>query len=229
MQCLYLTVTSVFCTFVFCTFSSLKWGHLRVPLPLYLNLHTFYPAMGDWVWLSANVLAHFLTHNKIIQLCDRAGFNQNGICIQVAGKPQYWVKYSKNSLIWGEGQTQAYIAGIMNANPVSAVHIPNVYLGFSHGNRGYIVTDFILGARLAQCKLPTGSYYKNDIKAIATAIQQLINIKIPMGTAPSPIGSSLIGHDFFVKSLSLIRYNLVAHLEAQINEVFFLLAFGTLH
>jgi hypothetical protein len=170
--------------------------------------------MGDRVWLSANVPARFPTHDEIVQSCDRAGFNRNGVCIRVAGKPRYWVKYGRNYLIRGEGRTQAHVAGIVNANPASAVRIPNVYLGFSRVNRGYIVMDFVPGATLAQRKSPTGSYNKNDIKAVVAAVQQLINIKMPAGTAPGPVGGGLIGHDFFVESLSSIRYDLVVQLEA---------------
>ena len=89
--------------------------------------------------------------------------------------------------------------------------------------------DFVQGATLAQRKSPTGSYYKKDTKAVAAAVQQLINIKMPMDTAPGPVGGGLIGHDFFVECLSSIKYPSVKHLEAQINEVCFPLAFGSSH
>jgi hypothetical protein len=89
--------------------------------------------------------------------------------------------------------------------------------------------DFVQGTTLAQRKSPAGNYYKNDVKAVAAAVQQLTDIKMPTGTAPGPIGGGLIGHDFFVERLSALKYPTVRHLEAQINQVCFLLAFGTSH
>jgi hypothetical protein len=58
--------------------------------------------------------------------------------------------------------------------------------------------DFVQNTTLAQRKSLKGYYQKNDIKAVAVAIQQLTNIKLPAGTAPGPVGGGLIGHDFFV-------------------------------
>jgi hypothetical protein len=171
----------------------------------------------DQVWHSANVPADFPTHDCIVNSCVEAGFNRNGVCIQVAGKPRFWVKYGDNSVIRGEGRTQAHVAGVVNANPASVVCVPEVYLGFSRENRGYIVMDFVQGTTLAQRKSPKGSYYKNDIKVVAAALQQLIDIKMPTGTAPGPVGGGRIGHDFFVECLSALKYPTVGHLEAQIN------------
>ena len=56
----------------------------------------------------------------------------------------------------GEGRTQAHVAGVVNANPASVVRIPNVYLGFSRGDRGYIVMDFVQGTTIAQRRSPKG-------------------------------------------------------------------------
>jgi hypothetical protein len=183
----------------------------------------------DQVWHSANVPTGFPSHDDIVNLCAEAGFNRNGVRIRVAGKPRFWVKYGDDFLIRGEGRTQAHVAGIVNANPASVFHVPEVYLGFSREGDGYIVMDFVQGTTLAQLKSPKGNYYKEDIKAVAAAVQQLIDIKMPAGTAPGPVGGGLIGHDFFVDCLSALKYPTVGHLEAQINEVIFPLAFGTSH
>jgi len=121
------------------------------------------------------------------------------------------------------------VAGIVNANPASVVCVPEVHLGFSRGKRGYIVMDFVQGTTLAQRKSPKGNYYKDDIEVVAAAIQQLTDIKMPVGTAPGPVGGGRIGHDFFVDCLSALKYHTVGHLEAQINEVYFPLPFGTSH
>jgi len=185
--------------------------------------------MGDdRVWYSASVPADFPTHDNIVNSCARVGFNRNGVCIRVAGKPRFWVKYgihSKDSEIRGEGRTQAHVARIVNANPASVFRVPNVYLGFSRGECGYIVMDCVQGTTLAQRMLLKGYYEKKDIKAVAAAFQQLTDIKLPAGTAPGPVGGGLIGHDFFVDCLSALKYPTVESLEAQINEVCFPLAF----
>ena len=183
----------------------------------------------DRIWHSANVPADLPTHDEIVDLCDKAGFCRNGVCIRVSGKPRFWVKYARDTVIRGEGRTQAHVAGVVNSNPASVVRIPNVYLGFSRGDRGYIVMDFVQGTTFAQRKSPKGYYYKKDIGVVAAAVRQLIDIKMPVGTAPGPVGGGYIGHDFFVECLSALAYPTVRHLEEQINEVCVPLAFGAPH
>jgi hypothetical protein len=112
-----------------------------------------------------------------------------------------------------------YVAGIVDANPASVVRVPI----------RYIVMDFVQGTTLAQRKSPKGYYYRKDIEAVATAVQRLTDIKMPVGTAPGPVGGGYIGHDFFVDCLSALEYPTVGHLEAQIIEICFPLAFGTSH
>ncbi|KAI6110908.1 hypothetical protein EDD16DRAFT_1486006, partial [Pisolithus croceorrhizus] len=96
---------------------------------------------------------------------------------------------------------------------------PEVHLGISRGKRGYIVMEFVQGMMLSQCKSPKGTHNRNDIEAVAAAIQQLTNIKIPAGTTPGPVGDGRIGHDFFVNCLSALVYPTVGHLEAQIKKI----------
>ena len=211
--------------------------HIRVLLFLLFEVRSspssFAPVLciqvmaNDQVWHSANVPADFPTHDEIVNACT--GFNRNGVSIRVARKRRFWVKYGKDSLIRGEGRTQAFVARIVNANPASVVRVPEVHLGFSRGKRGYIVMDFVQGATIDTRKSPEGDYDKKDIEAVAAAVQQLVNIKMPPGTAPGPIGGGLIAHDFFVDCLSKHVYPTVGHLKAQINEVRFLLALGTSH
>jgi hypothetical protein len=189
-----------------------------------------HPAMADdRVWHSANVPADFPTHDSIVNSCAKPGFNRNGVCILVAGKPRFWVKYGNASVIRAEGRTQAHVAGIVNADPASVVRVPDVHFGFSRGKHGYIIMDFVQGTTLAQRKSPGGNYYKKDIKAVAAAFQQLTDIKMPAGTAPGPVGGGRIGHDFFVDCLSALKYTTVEQLEEQINGVCFPLAFSTSH
>ena len=181
----------------------------------------------DRVWYSANVPADFPSRNTIVNSCTRAICSWNGICIRISGKPRFWVKYGNASKLRGEGRTQAHVAGIVNANPEIGFRIPQVYLVFSRGGRGYIVMDYVQGTTLAERKQHKGSYDKSDLNAAAAAVQQLINIKMPPGTAPGPIGGGVIGHNFFLECYSALRYPSVEYLEAQINQVCFLLTFST--
>ena len=178
--------------------------------------------MGDdQVWYSENIPADIPTHDNIVASCARAGFSRNGVYI----KPRFWVKYGNRSVIPGEGRTQAHVARIVNDNAESVVRVPEVYLGFSRGRRGYIVMDFVGGTTLAQRKR-NRRYEKKDIEVVAAAVQQLTKITMPAGTAPGPVGGGLIGHDFFVECLSAIRYATVRDLEVQINNVCLPLAFS---
>ena len=135
-------------------------------------------------------------------------FNRNGVRINVAGKPRFWVKYGNDSRIRGEGRTQAYVAGIVNADSASVFRVPNVYLGFSCEKQGYIVMDFVEGTTVAQRKLDGGRYKTRDIKAVAAVVKQLTNIKVPADThPPGPIGGGPIGHDFFFGFFSKLVYS----------------------
>lgn len=138
----------------------------------------------------------------------------------------FGVKYGDDSVIRGEGHTQAHVARIVNDNAESVVRVPEDHLGFSRGWCGNIVMDFVRGSTLAQRK-SEGHYKKKDIRAVAAAVRQLTNITIPAGTTPGPVGGGLIGHDFFVDCLSAIPYTTVGDLETQINNVCFPLAFST--
>jgi hypothetical protein len=166
----------------------------------------------DQVWHPANVPADFPTHDCIVNSCVKAGFSRNGVCIRVAGKPRFWVKYGNNSVIRGEGLRRLTWLGSRTPTLRASFASP-----ISRGSRGYIVMDFVQGTTLAQRKSPKGNYYKNDIKAVAAAVQQLTDIKMPAGTAPGPVGGGRIGHDLFVECLSTLIYPTVGHLEVQIN------------
>ena len=177
------------------------------------------------IWRSANAPADLPTLDDIVKSCADAGFNRNGVCIEVLGKPRFWAKYG-GSVIRGEGLTQAHVAGIVNADPVRVVRVPEVYLIFSREECGYIVMELVEGTTFAK---RTGKYGKDDIKAVAAAVRRLTDIKMPAGTAPGPIGGGRIGHDFFVDFLSTLEYPTVGHLEDQINAVCFPLTFSTSH
>ena len=141
---------------------------------------------NDHVWHSANVPADFPTHDEIVNSCT--GPNRNGVCIRVPGKRRFWVKYGKDSVIRGEGRTQAFVARIVNANSASVVRVLEVHLGFSRGKRGYIVMDFVQGTTIAKRKLPEGSCPRETTirRTSKPLLQQLIDIKIPRAPLPAP-------------------------------------------
>jgi hypothetical protein len=127
------------------------------------------------------------------------------VSIKVAGKPRFWVKYGL-SVTRGEGLTQAHVAGIVNADPVRVIHVPEVYLVFLRKRWGYIVMEDVEGKTFAQRKLETGQYGEDHMEAVVAAVQRLTDIQRPADTALSPIGGGRIGHDFFDDDLSTLVY-----------------------
>lgn len=180
------------------------------------------------VWRSANAPTDLPALDDIVKSCADNGFNRNGVCIEVFGKPRFWAKYG-GSVTRGEGLTQAHVAGIVNAEPAHVVRVPEVYLVFSREKCSYIVMEFVSGTTFAKRKSTTGKYEQDDINAVAAAVRRLVDINMPPGTAPGPIGGGRIGHDFFVDFLSTLEYPTVGHLEDHINAVCFPLTFSASH
>jgi len=98
--------------------------------------------MAD-VWRSVNAPGDLPTLDDIVKSCTDAGFNRNGVCIEVLGKPRFWAKYGIY-VTGGEGRTQARVAGIANANPARVVCVPEVYLIFSREKWVYLVMEFVV-------------------------------------------------------------------------------------
>jgi hypothetical protein len=109
----------------------------------------------------------------------------------------------------------------VNAGPASVVRVPEVYFVFSRQRRRYIVMQHIAGDTVASRQLREGKYVKGDVAAVAAAVKQLINIRVPAGTSPGHIGGGCIGHDFFLDCRSSCEYPTVGHLQTQINRVCF--------
>jgi hypothetical protein len=42
---------------------------------------------------AADVPQDLPSHDTIVKLCAAAGYSKNGIIIEVAGNPRFWVKY----------------------------------------------------------------------------------------------------------------------------------------
>ena len=164
--------------------------------------------------------------DDIVRICNEAGFCQNGVCIKVDNQPRYWTKYG-GVVTLGEGLTQAHVAKIVNTKGV--VRVPEVYAVFSRGGCRYIVMEHVGGTTFASRKSSSGGYDKKEVQAVADAVTQLVNIKLPAGSAPGPIGGGFIHHDFFYETRSTLIYPTVEMLEQHINKVCFPLVFSTSH
>jgi hypothetical protein len=166
--------------------------------------------------------------DSIVQLCDDAGFCQNGVCFEIEGTPRFWIKYGVGITL-GEALTQNQVAQIVNADPMSVVRVPEVYFVFLRGLRRYIVMQHVAGDTVASRQLKEGKYVKGDVAAVAAAVKQLIGIRVPAGTPPGHVGGGPIGHDFFLECKSTSEYPTVGHLQDQINRVCFQVTFSTSH
>jgi hypothetical protein len=166
--------------------------------------------------------------DTIAQLCDAAGFSKNGVPFEVDGIPRFWIKYGSHySLALGEALTQSKVAQIVNADPASAVRVPDVYFVFSRERRRYIVMQYVAGDTVESRKMQDGTYLKSDVAAVADALKQLVKMRVPSDTPPGYVGGGLIGHSFFLEWRSTEEYPTFGHLQDQINRVCFQVTFGT--
>ena len=147
--------------------------------------------------------------DSIVELCKAAGYEHTGLVIrdESQGVPVAWVKYG-NNVTMGEARTQAYVAGVVNANPDVKVRVAEVYLAFQHGRFGYIVMEYIPGRQCTSADAPQ----------VAAVVKYLATIKGPT-LVPGPVGGGPIGHSFFIDCESDIAYESVQHLEAHVNGV----------
>jgi len=110
---------------------------------------------NDQVWHLANIPAGSPTHDNMVNSCAKAGSNRNGVCIRVAGEPRFWVKYVKDSVIRGEGHTQAHVAGIVNANGNDVVMKLRGQTGLKNANMTSTgPVRMWLAQLVASCRLP---------------------------------------------------------------------------
>ncbi len=141
----------------------------------------------------------------IVQHCAAAGYHQNGICFEIEGIPRFWIKYS-SEIALGEALTQNQVAQIVNADPTSAVRVPEVYFVFLSQDCRYVVMQHVPGNSVESRQLRAGKYGKN-LAAVAAAIKQLISIRVPASTPPPGyVGGGPIGHDFFHECKSSCEY-----------------------
>ncbi|TCD64796.1 hypothetical protein EIP91_003608 [Steccherinum ochraceum] len=118
-----------------------------------------------------------------------------------------WVKFG-GDITMAEAETQRFVAQYLEANSISPVRAPRVYLAFTWGHSGYIVSEYIDGQMCGD----------TDIPLVATAVQSLIAIP-SLGSTPGPVGGGLIEHLFFVERASPIRYESVKELQDHMNGV----------
>ena len=118
-----------------------------------------------------------------------------------------WVKSGRN-VTMGEAMTQRFVAQYLQANNNRDVRAPRIYLAFTWGDFGYIVSEFIDGR---MCN-------NSDAALVAAAVQALIAIPSP-SSRPGPVGGGLIEHPFFVDRTSSIQYESVEDLEDHVNGV----------
>ncbi|PPQ89198.1 hypothetical protein CVT25_001267 [Psilocybe cyanescens] len=118
-----------------------------------------------------------------------------------------WVKFGPGITV-GEANTQHYVAQYLQANNVTAVRAPRVYLAFTWGMFCFIVSEFIDGPMCAS----------SDFALVAPAVQALISIPSPSLT-PGPVGGGLIEHPFFNDRVSSIQYESVEELQDHANGI----------
>jgi hypothetical protein len=139
----------------------------------------------DQIELSAaDVPADVPSRDTLVQLCDTAGYCQNGICIEVAGRPRFWGEYGA-AITLGEARTQKQVAEIANADPEGVVGVPDVYLVFSRGNCRYIVMQHVEGVTVGSRQSSSGKYAEDDLKAVVAAVEWLLTLRMPADTPPS--------------------------------------------
>ena len=165
--------------------------------------------------------------DSIVQHCDAAGYRQNGICFEIEGIPQFWIKYGSRHTL-GEALTQNQVAQIVNANPEGVVRVPEVYFVFTRETRRYIVMQHVAGESVEE-RLKAKKSVKADLAAVAAAIKQLISIRAPAGTSPGHVGGGPIFHDFFHECKSTCEYPTVGDLQVQINTVCSQVTFSISH
>jgi len=161
-------------------------------------------------------------YETIIQQCFHLQTSQatdtNISGVQIALDKQFhldvsniWVKFGRN-ITMGEARTQNFVAQHLQANRTSVVRAPHVYLAFTWGGFGFIVTEYIDG------KICDNS--DTDTALISAAVQAIINIPSP-GLTPGPVGGGLIEHPFFMDRKSSIPYESVEELQDHVNGILY--------
>ncbi|THH13320.1 hypothetical protein EUX98_g9739, partial [Antrodiella citrinella] len=166
---------------------------------------------GEEVEYPANVPEDLPSRDIIVERCAACDWRENGICYEVAGIPQFWIKYG-GLILRGEGLS----ARLVNVNPASVVNVPEVYLMFSRAECRYIVMQYVEGST---SRVVNGEYPERDVEAVAAALVQLTSIRVPADTQPGFVGGEYIRNNIFNEWRSGIEYPTVRHLQLQSNRL----------
>ncbi|KAI0794641.1 hypothetical protein C8Q74DRAFT_1249862 [Fomes fomentarius] len=118
-----------------------------------------------------------------------------------------WVKFAP-SLTMGEARTQQFVSQYLEQHNITAVRAPRVYLAFTSGAFGFIVSEYIDG--------PMCEFSESNL--VAAAVQALLKIPSPSST-PGPVGGGVIEHPFFLDCWSDIWYETVEELQRHVNGI----------
>lgn len=146
--------------------------------------------------------------------------NISGVRIALDKKSQgdisdIWVKFGSN-IRMGEALTQQFVGKYIKDNNIQDVRAPHVYIAFSWGGWGFIVSEFIDGR---MCD-------NSDVPLVGAALQALIAIPSPSST-PGPVGGGIMEHPFFYWRTASIQYESVKDLEDHVNGVSHVVNVGT--
>ncbi len=108
----------------------------------------------------------------------------------------------------GNNGTERFVSQYLEEHNIAAVRAPRVYLAFTWGAFGFIVSEYIDGP---MCDF-------SDITPVAAAVQALLKIPSPSST-PGPVGGGVIEHPFFLDWMPDIWYNTVEELQRHVNGV----------
>ncbi|KAI0794666.1 hypothetical protein C8Q74DRAFT_1249984 [Fomes fomentarius] len=118
-----------------------------------------------------------------------------------------WVKFAP-SVTMREARTQQFVSQYLEQHNIAAVRAPRVYLAFTWGDFGFIVSEYVDG--------PMCEY--SDIDLVAAAVQAMLKIPSPSST-PGPVGGGVIEHPFFLERTSDIWYETVEELQRHVNGI----------
>ena len=126
-----------------------------------------------------------------------------------SGAPCAWLKFGP-TVTMAEGRTQHFVAQRVNSDATAPVRVPDVYLTFEFGFRGFIAMELIDG------DAPSDKEEKDAVDA-AAAVQFLAEIRAP-SAVPGPIGGGPIRHPFFLDRESAVAYPSVGLLQRHVNK-----------
>ncbi len=162
--------------------------------------------------------------NEIIALCHEKGVYCNGFTYPLNGKPIAYIKYG-TSVTVGEMRTQRYVYNAfkqMINESGSGVKAPEIYRAFACGSWCYLVMEYIDGQTVGKLLQGSSAEKKEWIyDQVAKAICQLLQVPVPSGSRPGPVGGGHIQHYFSRDHVAAWEYDSVDDLQRHINKVYY--------